>query len=166
MTFSPSIDAASLTDPNNVFELQNHVSDNLNMLQDKYSRYVRCQNDKTAENVDPPCDLTSSDNFRHLTDAYEKLYSSLDKLENVYDDQVIDNKTNESYDDNEEELEKFYEKTKKMRKELDEKLKYIQSQANVRTAPTYRVFESRVLINTLLIILLFYLVYVLFFDVM
>ena len=41
MTFSPSIDAVSLTDPNNVFELQNNVSDNLNMLQDKYSRYIR-----------------------------------------------------------------------------------------------------------------------------
>ena len=166
MTFSSSPATPGLKKPNNVFNMQNTVSNDLNEVQEKYSRYIRCQNEETAKDVDPPCDLTGSDNFRKLSGAYDQLYSSLDNLNNVYDKQVIDGKDNESYENDQEELEEFYKKTRKLRKELDDKLKYIQNQSNLNTAPVYRHQQSRVLINTLLIILLVYLVYIIIFDLM
>ena len=69
------------------------------------------------------------------------------------------------YQYNKEELEDFYEKMKEVRKSLDDKLLYIQEQSNVRTAPAYTMLRSRTLINTILVIFLIYLVYVMIFDI-
>ena len=166
MTFSTSSDAPGLKKPNNVFEMQNKVSDDLNVMQDKYSRYIRCQNEETANDVSPPCDLNGSDSFRKLSGVYDNLYSSLDNLQNVYDKQVIDGKSNESYKKDERKMKKRYEKIRKMREKLDNQLKAINENVDHRTSPSKRNLESRILINTLLLILLVYLIYIIFFDLM
>lgn len=155
-----------LLKPKNVFDMQNNVSDGLNEFQEKYSRYVRCQNDNTAQHVDPPCDLNGSDSFVQLNDAYKNLHDSLDGLNNVYDSQVKDNKSNEIYQENQEEIDEVYDNLLKLRSKLDKKLAYIQENADTRTAPVYRMLQSRILINTLLTILLLYLIYILFFDIL
>jgi archaellum component FlaC len=164
--FTPSPETSSLKYPNNVFEMQNNVSNELNTFQTKYARYVRCQNEDTAKQVDPPCDLTTEDSFSSLTDAYIDLYSSLDGLEKVYDKQTSnDGKTTGVYKKNTEELETNHEEVLKLRKDLDSKLRYIQENKDLRTAPLYRMLHRRTLINTLLVILFFYLVFVLIFDI-
>jgi len=164
--FTPSPETKSLTNPQDVFKIQNKVSDNLNRFQTTYSRYIRCQNEDTAKLVDPPCELTTSDSFSSLNDAYIDLFISLDDLEKVYDKQsTINGKTAGAYKKNVEELENNHEEILELRKDLDKKLKYIQENRNVRTAPLYRMLNSRILINTLLAILFFYLVYVLIFDI-
>tara|TARA_B110000858_G_C17566650_1_gene364923 strand:+ start:49 stop:546 length:498 start_codon:yes stop_codon:yes gene_type:complete len=154
-----------LTEPNNVFEMQNNVSDELNDFQKQYARYIKCQNPDTRENINPPCDFDGSDNFQELTNAYNRLYKSLDEMKEVYGDQVNDGKTNENYEKDEEELEEFYNTMRKMRTDLDKKLLYIQNQADTETAPVYRRLNSQILINTLLLILLVYLIYIMIFDI-
>jgi hypothetical protein len=154
-----------LTEPNNVFEMQNNVSDELNDFQKQYARYIKCQNPDTRENINPPCDFDGSDNFQELTNAYNRLYKSLDEMKEVYGDQVNDGKTNENYEKDEEELEEFYNTMRKMRTDLDKKLLYIQNQADTETSPVYRRLNSQILINTLLLILLVYLIYIMIFDI-
>ena len=154
-----------LTEPNNVFEMQNNVSDELNDFQKQYAGYIKCQNPDTRENINPPCDFDGSDNFQELTNAYNRLYKSLDEMKEVYGDQVNDGKTNENYEKDEEELEEFYNTMRKMRTDLDKKLLYIQNQADTETAPVYRRLNSQILINTLLLILLVYLIYIMIFDI-
>lgn len=154
-----------LTEPNNVFEMQNNVSDELNDFQKQYARYIKCQNPDTRENINPPCDFDGSDNFQELTNAYNRLYKSLDEMKEVYGDQVNDGKTNENYEKDEEELEEFYNTMRKMRTDLDKKLLYIQNQADTETAPVYRRLNSQILINTLLLILLVYLIYIMILDI-
>ena len=154
-----------LTKPNNVFEMQNNVSDELNEFQKNYSRYIRCQNPDTRDLVEPSCDIGNDESFQHLTSAYKNLYSSLDELKKVYDEQIKDGATNEEYELNEKELEDYYNEVRTMRKDLDEKLFYIQNQSDIQTAPVYRRLNSQILINTLLLILLVYLIYVCIFDI-
>lgn len=163
--FSPSAETPGLKIPKDVFQMQNNVSNNLNTFQTKYSRYVRCQNENTAKKVNPPCALTRDDSFSSLTDAYVDLYTSMNTLEKVYDKQsTINGKTTTAYKQNSEEIDGNYKEVVSLRKDLDKKLKYIQENSNIGTSPALRMLNSRILINTLLVILLIYLVYVLIFD--
>lgn len=164
--FTPSPETASLKNKKDVFKMQNNVSDQLNIFQTKYSRYLRCQNEDTAKDVNPSCKLTTDDSFSSLTDAYVNLYTSLDELENVYETQTnINGKTNAVYKKNVEELENNHEEVINLRRDLDKKLRYIQENRDVRLSPVLRMLHSRILINTLLVILFFVLLYFLIFDI-
>ena len=162
--FTTSPATASLNYPHDVFAMQNKVSQHMNTFQTKYARYVRCQNENTAEKVEPPCDLTGDDSFVELSQAYDNVYSSLEDMETVYDKQSKTGKTNATYNANAEEIEDLHAQILEVRQSLDEKLRYIQEQSDTRTAPIYRMLRGRTLINTLLVILLIYLVYILIFD--
>ena len=163
--YSPSPETASLEIPENVFQKQNEISDELNDFQTQYSRYMRCQNKNTADKVDPPCDLNGIDNFSNLKNAYRKLYSSLDEMTTVYDNQTTENgKTVQVYNENEEQLDENYDNVLKMRKDLDNRLRFLQEYSNNAISPTFRRLDSVNLINTLLIIFSCCLVYFLIFD--
>jgi len=165
--FSPSAETTSLKYPNDVFEKVNTVSDNFNTFQTKYARYLQCQNKETAENVNPPCALSSDDNLTALSEAYIELFKSLDDVENVYKNQTkIDGKTKDDYDNNMEELDINYNAVKHIRKDLDDKLRYIQENKDTRIGPAYKRLNSRILINTILVIILFYLIYIFIFDLL
>ena len=163
--FTTSPATASLTYPHDVFSMQNTVSEQMNTFQTKYARYVRCQNENTAEKVDdPPCNLNGDDSFVALSQAYNNVYSSLEDMETVYEKQSKMGKDNETYETNAEEIEDLHAQILEVRQSLDDKLRYIQEQSDTRTAPIYRMLRGRTLINTLLVILLIYLVYILIFD--
>jgi archaellum component FlaC len=165
--FSPATETASLTKSKDVFKMVNTVSDNFNTFQTKYARYLRCQNKDTSENVTPPCALSSDDNLTSLTDAYIELFESLDDVEKVYDSQSIkDGKTTEDYKKHMEEIDINYNAVNNMRKDLDDKLRYIQENKDTRIGPAYKKLNSRILINTILVIVLFYLIYIFIFDLL
>lgn len=164
MEFTSSPATAGLTYPHDVFSMQNEVSDNMNTFQTKYARYVRCQNENTAQNVEPPCNLNGEDSFGELSRAYDNVYSSLEDMETVYDKQSKTGKTDETYEANTVEIEDLHAQILEVRQSLDDKLRYIQEQSDTRTASVYRMLRGRTLINTLLVILLIYLVYILIFD--
>jgi len=159
--FVSSPSTASLEHPQNIFNMQNQIANNLNKFQIRYARYLRCQNEDTANDVvDPPCDLNTIDNFSELQSAYDALYKSMDSVNTVYTEQSTKNGvTNDTYDTNETQIKKTYENVTEMQNNLDAKLKYIQEQLANQTHGPQRMLESRQIINTLLIILVLCVVY-------
>jgi len=145
--------APSLEKPKDVFELQNTVSDSLNKFQIRYGRYMRCQNEDTAQNVTPPCEVNTIDSFSELTKAYGDLYENLEELETVYTDQShINAKTNQEFQEDEDKMLKQYSNVVEMRKKLDEKLRYIQENSGA-DAPAQRYLTRRNTINLILVII-------------
>jgi len=157
---------ASLIYPNDVFEMQNNVSDNLNKFQIRYSRYLRCQNPETATDVsDPPCNLNTIDSFSELTTAYKTLYNSMDTVQGVYPDQTTrDGVTNDTYDANAPELNATYKDVSQLQQSLDQKLKFIQDRLTAKDNSSELMLSSRNLINTLLIILIVCIAYYIFIE--
>jgi len=164
--FVSSPATANLEQPENVFDMQNTVSDNLNKFQIRYARYLQCQNDNTAEGVsDPPCDLNTTDSFSELTNAYDALHQSMGTVETVYAGQTTKNGvTNETYDTNENKLEETYENVTELQDDLDKKLRFIQEQLQHKGNSPQRRLDSRFLINTILIIIVFCILYYAFFE--
>ena len=163
--YSSSPETASLVFPKNVFEMQNKMSKNLNSFQTHYGRYLRCQNEDTAENVNPPCDFVGRDSFSELQKAYRNLMDDLNELDDVYKDQSSYNaKTIEVYNENSEQIEENYKILQKERNILDKQLKEIQEYSEGKLTPELLQLKSVNLINTLLIIAICYLIYVLFMD--
>ena len=165
-TFVSSPSTAGLEHPQNIFNKQNQISDNLNKFQVRYARYLRCQNDDTAGEVnDPPCDLNTIDNFSELQNAYDALYQSMDSINDAYPRQLTKNGvTNDTYDTNEIQIGKTYENVTEMQGKLDAKLKYIQEQLKNQDNSPKRMLESRQIVNTLLIILVICVVYYAFIE--
>jgi hypothetical protein len=165
--FVSSPPTAGLEHPQNIFNKQNQISDNLNKFQNRYARYLRCQNEDTAGKVnDPPCDLNTIDNFSELQSAYDALYKSMDSINiAAYDEQSTENGvTNDTYDTNEIQIGKTYEDVTEMQGKLDAKLKYIQEQLKNQDNSPKRMLESRQIVNTLLIILVICVVYYAFIE--
>ena len=153
--FVVSEPTANLEYPNDVFQMQNKVSDNLNKFQIRYGRYLRCQNSDTSNEVtDPPCDLNTIDSFSELTTAYKQLYKSLDEIENVYGEQsTVDGVTNEVYDENLKEIKTEYDDMNDMKESIDERLKFIQDQLKDTGNSSERLFTIRKTMNMVLIII-------------
>jgi len=162
--YSPSPETAGLEIPENIFDKQNELSDELNEFQTHYSRYLRCQNQNTADSVDPPCDLNGRDNFSNLQNAYKKLYSSMDEMTKVYKKQTKDGKTVKVYNENEEQLDENYDNVLKLRNDLDNRIRFLQEYSDSAISPSFRMLNRVNLINTLLVILSFLLIYYLIFH--
>lgn len=157
--YSPSPETAGLEVPKNIFKKQNEISDHLQDFQTRYSRYLRCQNEDTSKDVDPPCDLNGRDEFGQLKNAYKRLYNAMDTLDNDYEKQLKDGKMPEIYGKNEEELDENYDKVLQLRKDLDQKLKTINEYSDSTLNPEKLRSRSIYLINTLLVILIICLIY-------
>ena len=164
--FVSSPPTAGLEHPQNIFNKQNQISDNLNKFQVRYARYLRCQNEDTANEVkDPPCDLNTIDNFSELQSAYDALYKSMDSINDAYDGQSNENGvTNDTYNTNEIQIEKTYENVTEMQENLDAKLKYVQEQLKNQDNSPNLMLESRQIVNTMLIILVMCVVYYAFIE--
>jgi len=165
-TFVSSPSTPGLEHPQNIFNKQNQISDNLNKFQVRYARYLRCQNEDTANEVnDPPCDLNTIDNFSELQSAYDALYKSMDSINDAYDGQSNENGvTNDTYNTNEIQIEKTYENVTEMQENLDAKLKYLQEQLKNQDNSPNLMLESRQIVNTMLIILVMCVVYYAFIE--
>tara|TARA_B100000989_G_C19509052_1_gene457999 strand:- start:1337 stop:1843 length:507 start_codon:yes stop_codon:yes gene_type:complete len=163
VNYSPSPETASLVIPKNVFEMQDKMSSNLNKFQTHYGRYMRCQNEYSAKDVNPPCDYTGEDSFSELQNAYRNLINDLNELEDVYENQSsIEGKTVKVYQENQEQLKENYDELLNIRQDLDNKLKQIQEYSESKLSPEQARLKSVNLINTLLVITMIYLIYVIF----
>lgn len=156
----------SLTDPSNIFFMQNTVSNNLNQFQNQYSRYMRCQAASTYNQVqDPPCDVDGQDSFGNLNSAYRSLLSSIQDLSNSYPNQThLDAKTPEQYQMDAKKLPMDYASIVKMRQDLDEQLKFLYMQMDKGPDTPVKMLESTMYANTMWIILATCLVYYVFIE--
>jgi len=151
----------SLTTPNNVFALQNKMSNQLNTYQTKYARYMRCNDPKTNNLVtDPSCDLDNSDSFSSLTSAYRSLTSTMDELSEIYQKQTTEGaKTPAEYEQDAQLIPIEYKNLIDLRHELDQQLAFLQAQLTTDGGEPTRRLHSVQLINMLLVIVAFSILY-------
>jgi hypothetical protein len=151
----------SLTNPTNIFALQNAVSDNLNSYQTSYARYVRCQDPNTNPQVsDPQCDVNGQDSLYSLNTAYQSLLTSINDLSGSFANQIkINAETPLQYQQESEQFPMDYASMLKLRVELDEQLRELNIQYNGGSGTSVKMLESAAFANTLWIILASCLVY-------
>jgi len=151
----------SLTTPNNVFALQNQMSNQLNTYQTKYARYMRCNDPNTNNQVtDPQCDLDNGDSFSSLTNAYRSLSSTMDELSGVYKKQTTEGaKTPAEYEKDTKTIPIEYQNLLELRSELDQQLAFLQKQLETEGGEPQRRLQSAQLINMLLVIAAFSILY-------
>jgi len=151
----------SLTDPSNVFQLDNIVSDRLNQFQTKYSRYLQCQGTSQTSVSDPPCG--DQDSFDNVEMAYKSLLGAIRDVSNSFATQKYTGaKTPQQYNDDYAALIQQYAEVRALRAKLDQDLYELQVEKNKGPNTSIARFESAVYINTLWIILATILIYFIF----
>ena len=146
-----------LTAPNNIFELQNDVTNKLNEFEEKREHYIKCK-DNTIPSSSFAC--TNID-FSNVEQAYGNFYLALDKLENAMkaqgqsDPNAISEK---QYNLNLVEIDNKYNQLKTMRKNLDMQLSEYQRTAINNNEPQLRLKASQ-FIYMLSVIAIFCLIY-------
>jgi hypothetical protein len=154
----------SLTDPSNIFQLDNILSDRLNQFQVRYARYMQCQDPRFASSVsDPPCDTNTTDSFSSVQAAYKSVLNAIQDVSGAFATQTyLDAKTPQQYNVDYTDLNKDYAKVIALRKHLDEKLLELQEERKGGPDTALARFESAVYINTLWVILATILIYFVF----
>lgn len=155
----------SLTDPSNMFFLQNAVTNNLNQFQTQYSRYLRCQDPNTYSGVSPACDVDGTDSFGNLNTAYRNLLESIQDLSHSYVTQSnVDAKTPDQYNAAAAQLPLDYASVVKLRKQLDEQLQLLYNGMGKGPDTSVHMLESAMFANTIWIILASCLIYYIFIE--
>ena len=99
--------AMSLTDPSNIFQLQDVISNNLNSFERTYSRYLRCQDPNIAQQVQPECNVDGQDSFTSLQSAYTSLLTSMQNMDTAMKNQYHSDpntETNQAFEQNAKEI--------------------------------------------------------------
>ena len=155
----------SLVDPSNVFLYNNDVLNNLNAYETKYSRYVRCQNDALAKNVNPKCDPYGSDSYASLEQSYSNLMNSINVETNVILNQSTkDAVSPEVYISKEEDIVNTHKSILALRAKLDAKLQKLYSEHDIDPESAQAQLNSAIYANTLWIILATCLIYYIFVE--
>jgi vacuolar-type H+-ATPase catalytic subunit A/Vma1 len=150
-----------LTKPNNLFSLQNDITNNLNVFEKTKERYLQCNNPDTVNNVTPTC--SSKDIFSNVTGAYENATKSIQKLENAMnarDQQNPTAVTDEQYKQNKKDILDNYNNIKKVRLQLDNQLSDLQRQMKSTSEPKLELHSSQFIymLSVIAVICLIYLV--------
>ena len=88
----------------------------------------------------------------------------MDEMTKVYKKQTKDGKTVKVYNENEEQLDENYDNVLKLRNDLDNRIRFLQEYSDGAISPSFRMLNRVNLINTLLVILSFLLIYYLIFH--
>ncbi len=154
----------SLTDPSNIFQLQNAISNNLNGFETTYSRYMRCQDPNILE---PDCDVNGRDSFTSLQRAYTSLLTSMKDMDAAMKNQIHtdpNSKTNQEFEKNAKEIPTDYESIVQFRNNLDRQLQLLYLQMEKTTDTSASDLIRTKYMNTLWIILATCLLYYIFVE--
>lgn len=157
----------SLTDPSNIFQLQNAISDNLNQFETTYSRYMRCQDPNVYQQVQPGCDVDGQDSFTSLQAAYMSLSMSMKDMDTAIKTQINTDpnaETNQEFQQNAAEIPTDYESIVQFRNNLDRQLQLLYLQMEKSTNTSESDLISAKYMNTLWIILATCLLYYIFVE--
>jgi len=163
----PLVSPISLTDPSNVFALQNSISNNLNVFETTYSRYLRCQDPNVQSQVQPACDVNGNDSFNSLQRAYTNLSNSIQDASNALTTQIRTDpnaETNPMYQQNSADIPIDYASIVRFREELDSQLQLLYAQMDKSTNTSAADLRSTMYMNTLWIILATCLLYYIFVE--
>ena len=147
-----------LTEPNNIFELQNEVTNKLNEFEKSRIHYIKCNDDSMPLSSGFSC---SDNDFSKVENAYGNFYLALDKLETAMNsqDQSDPNAISKSqYEVNVNEINNHYEQLKSMRQNLDNQLEEYQRSVINNNEPELRLKSSQFIymLSVIAIILLIY----------
>jgi hypothetical protein len=148
----------SLQRPNDIFRMDNILSDKLNDFQTRYSRYVRCQHPTSATGVtSPPCDLNGDDSFANVQAAYRSLLKSINDTDRAFQVQALDGDA-VADEVSDEELMAQYKQVTELRAKLDQQLAELYSDAGTGggiggSASSQEELKTAVYANTMWIIL-------------
>lgn len=157
---APSQNPISLTEPNNIFFMQDRITKSINDFETSYSRYLRCQDLTSAPNVTPPCDTNGADSFNHLNNVYHSLLESIQHLDHALDKQSnLDAITPEQYSENIGTIQTEYANILVLREKLDRQLQTLNEDRENASYTPARLLESAAFANTLWVILASCLVY-------
>lgn len=148
-----------LSEPNNLFTLQNDVTNNISIFEETKSRYLRCNDSNTATQVVPSC--SNNDVFSKVTIAYDNLKTSIDKLDVAMVAQGQQNPnaiTNSGFDVNTEQISDKYANLKDLRLKLDNQLNQLQKQLSPQNESNLEL-RSTQFVYLLSVITVFCLIY-------
>lgn len=135
-----------------MFKQDNEISDKLNDFQNRYARFIRCQDDNTAALVHPQC--TNSDSFVNVQRSYQSLLTSIHSMETALStSQVTNGTTNTKSDQDEEEILRTYASIREQRKQLDLALERLYSENKAGPGSSQEQLKKSMYANTLWIIL-------------
>jgi len=161
------VKGTNLTDPSNIFLLQNTVTNNLVDFENTYGRYVRCQYPATQSNVNPPCHVDTSDSFDHLYVVYDKLLGSIIDLSNALTTNQNQNQnhlTPEQYNQNIPLIQQNYINVLNLRTSLDAQLQKLNAERANASGTSGRLLESAAFANSLWVVLASCLIYYVFIE--
>jgi hypothetical protein len=158
--FTPPI---SLTNPENIFQMDNSISDSLNNFQIRYARYMQCQDPRFAASVsDPSCNTNTTDSFEKVEIAYNTLMKAMQNVNTALVKQEYSGISNKQYDACYNEILTNYKDIVALRKKLDEQYFELKTEKSAGKDTSIAKFESAVYVNTLWIILATILIYFVF----
>jgi len=143
----------SLIMPESMFRQDNEISDKLNDFHNRYTRFIRCQDEDTAKHVrNPSC--TSSDNFINVQRSYQSLLTSIQTMETALSTtQVTNGTTNDKSEQDEEEILRTYAAIREQRKQLDQALERLYSERKAGPESSEQQLKQSMYANTLWVIL-------------
>jgi chromosome segregation ATPase len=148
-----------LSEPNNLFTLQNNVTNQMNVFEETKNRYLRCNDPNTSSQVNPAC--SNKDVFSEVTIAYDNLKTSIDSLDgamNANGQQNTDAISETGFNDNITQINTKYTNLKDIREKLDKQLVELQNHMSPQNEPDLQL-RSTQFIYLLSVIAVFCLIY-------
>jgi len=141
----------SLTTPTSIFKQNDLISDRLNDFQNRYARFIRCQDGNLAQDdVRPECN--SSDTFINVQRSYQSLLSSIQTLDKNIPLQKMDGTTNETSTKDHDDILQTYSQIRAQRKQLDDALQRLYSENNMSSGSSVQQLKQSMYANTLWVI--------------
>ena len=123
---SPSL-GLHLKDPNNLFELQNTITNNMNVFERTRERYLQCNSNEYNREIVPACELKDEE-FSNVQNAYNILLQSIEKLDKAMNENMQKNPdaiSKVQYSENINKIKDQYSKIVEKQKAMDNSLKFI-----------------------------------------
>jgi hypothetical protein len=134
-----------------MFVEDNLLSDKLNDFQNRYARYIRCQDDRTADTVNPSC--SPSDSFVNVQRSYQSLLTTMQDIDHMLTTQPRDGTTNEKSEEDGDEMLRMYQTIRQQRKEMDLMLQKLYSEKQSSPETSAEQLKQSMFANTLWVIL-------------
>lgn len=148
-----------LKEPNNLFTLQNKVTNDLNTFEEKRSRYIQCSDSAMRSLANPPC--SEKDSFTELDGAYRNVMQSVTKLDLAMKSDSQQNAhgiTRTGFEENITNIQNKYNEIKNLHTKLDNQLEDFQRNVINNNGPKLQLKSSQLiyLLSVIAIICLLY----------
>jgi hypothetical protein len=158
--FSPSpaaLKPLNMITPNSIYDLESSLMQQVDIFQQKYSRFLRCDDTKYNDLVNPKCHPVE-DGLNSLNSSYKNVMFSAGKLKAALDNITPTPNTalgdsNDDYIKSREDLNNTYEEIKHLRHQLDNRLAVLYNEQEGGKGSSVMNLDSTMYTNTLWTIL-------------